>query len=84
MERAQEVRMRAEQSCSAVDHQILRKGTTEAGGQGMMEIEGWQVFRSAYGMLVAKNDKGDYLIGETFDEIIIKIDQANHPERCEE
>lgn len=50
----------------------------------MMEIEGWQVFRSAYGMLVAKNDKGDYLFGETFDEIIIKIDQVNHPERCGE
>lgn len=49
-----------------------------------MEIEGWKVWKSAYNMMVAKNDQGDYLFGETLDEIIIKIDQANHPERCSE
>ena len=54
----------------------------------MMQIEGWWVFRSAYGKIIARNTDPavdvDYLEGDTLDEIIIKIDQANHPERCSE
>ena len=54
----------------------------------MMEIEGWLVFRSAYGKIIAKNTDPAadivLLAGDTLDEIIIKIDQANHPERCSE
>lgn len=51
----------------------------------MMEIEGWFVYISAYDKMVAVNQKnGNYLVADNLDEIIIKIDQANHPERCSE
>lgn len=61
--------------------------TTNAtmGTDTMMEIDGWSVYRSAYGNIVAiNNDNHRRLFGDTLDEIIIKIDQANHPERCSE
>ena len=50
----------------------------------MMEIDGWSVYRSAYGNIVAINNDNcnRRLFADTLDEIIIKIDQANHPERC--
>ena len=51
----------------------------------MMQIEGWSVYRSAYNKIVAVNqENGNFLVADNLDEIIIKIDQANHPERCSE
>ena len=54
----------------------------------MMEIEGWEVYRSAYGIWVAMKDGNrnaeTWLRAESLDSLIIKIDQANHPERCSE
>ena len=54
------------------------------GTDTMMEIDGWSDYRSAYGKIVAINNDNRRLFGDTLDEIIIKIDQANHPERCSE
>jgi hypothetical protein len=51
-----------------------------------MEIEGWEVYLSAYGKFIAIKDGNrnaqTWLIGDSLQEVIIKIDQANHPERC--
>ena len=44
----------------------------------------WVVFRSVSGQWVAINRGNRTLEAETLEELFIKVDQADHPERCRE
>lgn len=46
-----------------------------------MMIGAWKIRRSVYNTIVATNEDGRHLVGQTLDEIIIKIDQIDHPEK---
>lgn len=50
----------------------------------MMIGNGWVVFRSMQGEWVAINRQNEGIEADTLDELIIKVDQADNPERCSE